>query len=402
MRYLLKYLAIYVIFFIAISAVEAAEPSAQIAEQGNLLSRLRKFDTAVKKYDEALAISSDPELEGKIHYNKGVALYNRGEFQAAAISFTRALATPSDILEAKASYNIGNCKFKLSESFVDTSIDYAIALCKDALRYYKWAIDSDVKIKNAIYNYEFVKKKLDYYLVKKELMKEQKNQQRRRQKQDKEQQEKVNRERQQQQDQLNKQQQSQQDQLSNQQKSQQDQLKDQQRSQQDQLNKQHQDNQKQLQDEYNKQKESIEKSQDSPEQKQQKLDDLNKDHSKKQDQLNKEQSNKQQDLNDQQKSQQENLNQQHKDQLNKQQQSQQDQLNNQQRQQQDQPSSKKDLDSTRPMDYTNDRLPKETSPTDLSKEEAEKLLDAYGKEGKGLPKGPTKPPAASDDNYRDW
>ena len=153
------------------------------AEKGYLLYSERRLDKAVEAYDIALSESSDPSLDALINFNKAVVFYKREEYPQAAIGFLKSMATDDKVLEAKASYNLGNTKYRLSQAFVDRNIDISIKMCEQALYYYKLAIESGIKLKKAVYNYEFVKKKLDYLLIKKELNEDQDKKQQRSQQQ---------------------------------------------------------------------------------------------------------------------------------------------------------------------------------------------------------------------------
>ncbi len=132
-------------------------------KSGNQLYKSRKFDDALKEYSDALLKSPDSEI---INYNIGTVLYKKGNYQEAIESFVRALTTENTDLEARASYNIGNCKYRLGELKEDVDLSAAISLFKESLDYYKRAIELNAKDNDARYNYEFVERRLKSLLNK--------------------------------------------------------------------------------------------------------------------------------------------------------------------------------------------------------------------------------------------
>jgi Ca-activated chloride channel homolog len=157
----------------AISSMPAeatAKDTAKIlTEEGNALYSRKAFDQALKKYDLALSEAYDYKHVSVIYFNRGTVFYMKRDYAKAIESFIKALATDDIALQAKTNYNIGNAQYRLGELYVDKSIDRAIEFCQQALHYYKLAIELDAGLPDAVYNYEFVKKKLDYFLLKKDL-----------------------------------------------------------------------------------------------------------------------------------------------------------------------------------------------------------------------------------------
>lgn len=152
---------------------------AGLVEKGNRLFNQRKFDEALKRYTEAQTKSPDSAV---INFNKGTALYKKGDYEKAAFSFSKALNTEETALEAKANYNLGNSRYKQAALKEGKDLSAAVDLCKEALNYYARAIDLDERDKDIKYNYEFVEKKLQ------ELLKKQKQQQKKDEQQQKEEQ----------------------------------------------------------------------------------------------------------------------------------------------------------------------------------------------------------------------
>ncbi len=163
----LGFAIVAVVFLTHVSIAQAKEVAQYTAQEANIFHSLKKLDKAIEKYDIALSEASDPRLVSTIYFNKGTVLYKMKEYSKAIDAFAKALATDKKRLEAKASYNLGNAKYRLCEYFLETDIDKAIELCRQALDYYKFSIESGTRLFNAVYNYEYVKKQLDYFLIKK-------------------------------------------------------------------------------------------------------------------------------------------------------------------------------------------------------------------------------------------
>ena len=364
---------------------EAKDKVKLLVEEANALYSNKRLDQALEKYDSALAESFDPKIISVINFNKATVLYIKDDYEKAIASFTRALATDDKRLEAKSSYNLGNSYYRLSELYADKSIDKAIELCGQALHYYKFAIEPGVRLPSAVYNYEYVKKKLDYYNIKKDLQVEKSDQ--RYPSGDKEDQQQK-----QSQDQQN-QQQEQSKQLHDQQKQQQSQLQDQQKQQQqksDDLQKQQQQQAQSLKDQQQKQKQQLE---DEFQKKQEQLQQQHKgeDLQDKLDELNQQKQQQQQEL---------------KDQQQKQSQDQQNQQQKQSQDQQKQQADKKELDSDSPLDYTKDeqaQTQEDSAKQDrMTKEEAERLLDAYRRKERGMPSNIESKRKTKEPSYKDW
>jgi len=150
--------------------VKKTDTISPIIEKGNSLYSRKRFDQALEAYDMALLKANEPKLLSVINFNKGAALYKKEDYKMGAEVFKKALATDDKNIEAKAYYNLGNTHYRLAESITEESVDAIIKLYETALYYYKFAVELSVDMPDAIYNYEFVKKKLDYYRIKKDLL----------------------------------------------------------------------------------------------------------------------------------------------------------------------------------------------------------------------------------------
>lgn len=109
----------------------------------------------------------------EINYNRGVINYRKNDFEKAAELFNRALISSDKNLEAKASYNLGNCEYKIGKSKEKENLAETVKLSREALQYYKRSIELDEKNNDAKFNYERVEKELK---VLEEKLKQQKGQ----------------------------------------------------------------------------------------------------------------------------------------------------------------------------------------------------------------------------------
>jgi Ca-activated chloride channel family protein len=150
----------------------SASASARV-KKGNQLYYRGKFDRALKEYNQAGLDLPDSAL---INFDIGAALYKKGEYKKAIEVFTKALVTQDSRLEAKASYNIGNSNYRMGRLKINTDLQEAINLYRQALDYYKRAIELDQKNMDAKYNHEFVERELKGLLDRLQKHKEQSGQ----------------------------------------------------------------------------------------------------------------------------------------------------------------------------------------------------------------------------------
>ncbi len=140
-------------------ALAACDPGA--LKEGDRFFAQGKYEEAVAKYKEILARRPD---SGVIHYNLAVALYKRGNYLEAADHFTKVLAGATPGMEAKTSYNIGNCKVKAGEEIENKDPPKAADLYREALDYYRRATELEGGDEDFTYNYQLVKRKLETLL----------------------------------------------------------------------------------------------------------------------------------------------------------------------------------------------------------------------------------------------
>ena len=148
--------AIIISGFVACSGLAASEPKKEI-KQGNLLYNEGKFQEALSEYEQAFKDSPDSDI---VNFNLGTALYKTGDFLGAAEHFQKSLVSDQESIEQKASYNIGNAKYKYGLSQEDTDLSAAVDLLEQSLHHYQRALELDPEDKDARHNYEFVENEL--------------------------------------------------------------------------------------------------------------------------------------------------------------------------------------------------------------------------------------------------
>ena len=140
-----------------------AEDSAGLVNKANNLYRQKKYDEAIKLYNEAQIKFPDA---AQISYNIGIAQYKKGDYDTAINSLEKATVSEDKILESKANYNIANAKYKLGKLKENTDLKETVNLLRQCLDYYKRAIELNPKDEDAKINHELVEKELKILLDK--------------------------------------------------------------------------------------------------------------------------------------------------------------------------------------------------------------------------------------------
>ncbi|MGO8675229.1 MAG: VWA domain-containing protein [Limisphaerales bacterium] len=190
-----------------------------------------EYEQALKEYQQLLEHKAD---DSRLHFNAGAAAYRDHKLEEAAKQFDDAASATDLRLQGMAYYNRGNTLYYLGEQDPDPS--KRGETWKKAVQDFQNSLKLNPQDKDAKFNLEFVKKKIE------ELKQQQSQQKKSDQKQDQDQQQQQKQQQQGQQDQ------KQDDQKQKQQQQQQDQQKQQRQSEQDQQSQQQkQDDQKKQQ-----------------------------------------------------------------------------------------------------------------------------------------------------------
>ncbi len=162
MRKLFLYILFCTCLVLMVAPVDAFSISKEIKE-GNRLYDEGKYEEAIEKYNEAKAESPDMDI---VNFNLGDALYKSGQYQESVDAFTRALNTEDPEIEADAIYNIANTKYKLGSTLLNTDLNSAADHYREALDYYKRAIEINEHNSSAKFNHELVERELKVLLDK--------------------------------------------------------------------------------------------------------------------------------------------------------------------------------------------------------------------------------------------
>ncbi len=151
-----KYVIMQSLVWIFFSCVGVfADSSARLIDKGNRAWLTGKYDDAIKNYDEAAV--NDPESP-YIYFNKGTALYKKGDFQGAIEAFEKAaLKSKEPLMEAKSRFNLGNCTFSEAERQMDSDLKKAMELCQKSVMHYQDALKLDPALEKAAENIEIVR-----------------------------------------------------------------------------------------------------------------------------------------------------------------------------------------------------------------------------------------------------
>jgi len=141
-----------IVLTISLAACESVK-----LKDGQKLYNDGKYEEALSQYHQLLAKAPDSPI---LNYHVALALYKKGDYGEAIEHLTKVLTTENSNLEARANYNIGNCKYRQGEEQHEKDLEGTADLYQEALHYYKRAAELDEKDEDAKFNQEFVEKKL--------------------------------------------------------------------------------------------------------------------------------------------------------------------------------------------------------------------------------------------------
>ncbi|MCK5493997.1 MAG: tetratricopeptide repeat protein, partial [Candidatus Omnitrophica bacterium] len=152
------YIIIFSIFFkVLFIGFAFASSVSKMVKDGNSLYSEAKYEEALKKYEEAQEKLPDSDI---INFNKGTLYYKKGDYEKAVDQFTKVLVTEDPKIESKVNYNLGNSKYKKGQITEREDLEGALNVYKEALEYYKRAIDLEEGEQDFKFNYEFLDKKI--------------------------------------------------------------------------------------------------------------------------------------------------------------------------------------------------------------------------------------------------
>jgi Ca-activated chloride channel family protein len=116
------------------------------------------FLTASTFYDDQLKESPN---DARLHYNYGTAAYKNNMFENAAKAFAEALKSDDLELQKEAYYNRGNALFQRGNETLQTDPEHTIKMWEQAVASFDGALQLDSVNDDARYNLELVKQKLE-------------------------------------------------------------------------------------------------------------------------------------------------------------------------------------------------------------------------------------------------
>ena len=132
-----------------------ADSPAELVRQGNTAYLAEKYDEALAAYEEA---SVEAPESPHLYFNKGTALYQKGDYAGASQSFEKAALKSRDLqLEASSKFNLGNCAFREAERQQDGDLQKALESCGKSIQYYQEALELDPDFSAAAENIEVVR-----------------------------------------------------------------------------------------------------------------------------------------------------------------------------------------------------------------------------------------------------
>jgi Ca-activated chloride channel homolog len=115
------------------------------------------YDDAAKEFDKE---STKNPKDARLAFNAGDAAYRAGQYEAAETAFKRALTAADPQLQQRVLYNEGDVLYRLGEAQKPEAREETKAQWKEAIKDYDGAIALNPKDADAIYNRDFVQKKL--------------------------------------------------------------------------------------------------------------------------------------------------------------------------------------------------------------------------------------------------
>ena len=101
----------------------------------------QEYEAAQEYYESVL---SERGTQAQAHFGRGSSAFQQGDLETAKYSFEQSLKADNEQLKSKAMYNLGNTFYQNQKT-------------KEALAFYRKALELDPTDKEAKYNYEFLK-----------------------------------------------------------------------------------------------------------------------------------------------------------------------------------------------------------------------------------------------------
>jgi Ca-activated chloride channel family protein len=123
------------------------------------------YTNALAEYERLADVSTN---DLRLVFNAGTAAYRATNYEAAAKLFAQATLSPDLKMQQRAYYNLGNAKFRLSDSTTD--LDKLQEAWEEVIKIYEKAVDLDKQDADAAHNLDFVKKGVEQLKLFREAM----------------------------------------------------------------------------------------------------------------------------------------------------------------------------------------------------------------------------------------
>ncbi len=116
----------------------------------------KEYKGSLSEYQELIAKKPN---DSKLRYNAGAAAYQANKFDEAVKQFEASAASPDLDLQQQSFYNLGNAEFRVGEA--DSNPQQRSAVWEQAIQHYDAALKLNPQDKDAEFNRDVVKKKLE-------------------------------------------------------------------------------------------------------------------------------------------------------------------------------------------------------------------------------------------------
>lgn len=134
------------------------------------------------------AWAEEVSQDARTSYNRGVDFYKKKDYNKAKDKFLKALNTQNRHLEQWTNYNLGNSYFEDARNAEEKNPQAALLQYRNALEFFRRAIEIDNQDKDAKYNFELTARKIK--ALEQKIKEQQKEQEEQKEKQQKPQEEK--------------------------------------------------------------------------------------------------------------------------------------------------------------------------------------------------------------------
>ena len=180
-----KALCILIMFFGASAAATTcafADSPGALVSKGNREYHKKDYAKALDLYDRASVKAPESAI---VAFNKGDALYKKGDLEKAREQFREAASKTKNLpFESKAWYNLGNCAFTEGGRQEDSDLQKALESLEESVKFYGTALEKDPENKAAAENLEIARLKIKDLLDKQQKQQQQGGQQNQQKQQD--------------------------------------------------------------------------------------------------------------------------------------------------------------------------------------------------------------------------